>query len=342
MLRRRFPCRRIPAGDRPLSHHLARLRHRKLESRRVQRNRNPASASRGKTHRQRKSQKQRERRYQSRSDHQFDASSRRERSYNARNANRERVSGCRRDAIHRESHDHGFQRGVHVDHAIHADQKFAERGPRAIQNVAVQSRQTLQRPSDLGAVGSHRAHRPERYQKRVFHARQCARNQHVRTGNKPGPLKHVVAEPRSAMRRKLYEYEHAQNVLQRHETDGRRIRHHIGVRIPRHAGHARRLRQCQLEFLAAGLPHVGTGSTVQARRQGDLERQYLRIVGQQRKRAAGQRRGRHERTVAHSDRCYKRLPQRDATTDTIQGRNTRQSLLFSKSGTQQGNEIRQS
>ena len=41
-------------------------------------------------------------------------------------------------------------------------------------------------------------------------------------------------------------------------------------------------------------------------------------------------------------RCYKRLPQRDATTDTIQGRNTRQSLLFSKSGTQQGNEIRQS
>jgi len=45
---------------------------------------------------------------------------------------------------------------------------------------------------------------------------------------------------------------------------------------------------------------------------------------------------------ASSDRCYKRLPQRDATTDTIQGRNTRQSLLFSKSGTQQGNEIRQS
>lgn len=36
---------RIPAGDQPLSHHLARLRHRKLESRRVQRNRNPASAS---------------------------------------------------------------------------------------------------------------------------------------------------------------------------------------------------------------------------------------------------------------------------------------------------------
>lgn len=112
--------------------------------------------------------KQRERRYQSRSDHQFDASGRRERSYNARNANRERVSGCRRDAIHRESHDHGFQRGVHVDHAIHADQKFAERGPRAIQNVAVQSRQTLQRPSDLGAVGSHRAHRPERYQNEYF------------------------------------------------------------------------------------------------------------------------------------------------------------------------------
>lgn len=38
------------------------------------------------------------------------------------------------------------------------------------------------------------------------------------------------------MRRKLYEHQHAQNVLQRHETDGRRIRHHIGVRIPRHAG----------------------------------------------------------------------------------------------------------
>ena len=77
-----------------------------------------------------------------------------------------------RDAIHRESHDHGFQRGVHVDHAIHADQKFA--GTRPTRNIkrAVQSRQTLQRPSDLGAVGSTVLIGQNDTKKRVFHARQ--------------------------------------------------------------------------------------------------------------------------------------------------------------------------
>ena len=64
-------------------------------------------------------------------------------------------------------------------------------------------------------------------------------------------------------------------------------------------GHARRFRQRKLEFLAAGLPHMEARRTVQARRQGDLERQYLRIAGQQRKQAARQRRGRRQRTVAH-------------------------------------------
>ena len=72
----------------------------------------------------------------------------------------------------------------------------------------------------------------------------------------------------------------------------------LRIRIPRHTGHARRFRQRKLEFLAAGLPHMEARRTVQARRQGDLERQYLRIAGQQRKQAARQRRGRRQRTVA--------------------------------------------
>ena len=80
---------------------------------------------------------------------------------------------------------------------------------------------------------------------------------------------------------------------------------------------------------------MGARRTVQARRQGDLERQYLRIVGQQRKQAARQRRGRPQRTVAHH------------RTGAIGKQTHRQALFPNKSSAnretvKQGNEIRQS